>query len=464
MPGHKGAKGAPPAGRALLGDVAYDADVSEMGGFDYLHHPEGALLESTARAARLFGAARSWFLVNGATVGNLAAICATVGEGDTLLLARGSHRSAYAALALSGARPLYLPPVAHPAIDGLFGVDPAAVGRALDAHPEIRAVHVTSPSYHGLCVDLAAVARLAHDAGVPLIVDEAHGSHFVAHPGLPAPALSLGADLVVHSPHKTLGSLTQSSLLHHQGELVDAERVDGLLQMLQSSSPSALLLVSLDVAVAELAATGTARWARALSLAGTVRAAAGRYAPLCCYGEELRGVGGIADYDPSKLVIDVVGLGWSAPEAAAYLAGEWRIRPEFSDLRRMVFSLTAADDDESAALLVDALADLAAAGGVAVPGEGPVSRWPGEVPEMRRTPREASMAPAAGSLSLPRDEALGRVAAEMVVPYPPGIPLLVPGEVVSAAVLESIEQLLAAGCRIVGMADAEGAMLRCLAD
>ena len=279
MPGHKGKRGAPAAGRSLFGDAVYEADVSEMGGFDYLHHPESAILAAQARAATLLGASRSWFLVNGATAGNLAAICATVGEGDTLLVARGSHRSVYAALALSGARPLYLPPVVHPEIDGLFGVDPAGVAAALVAHPEIRAVHVTSPSYYGFCLDLEEIRDLTRAASIPLLVDEAHGSHFALHPALPTPALALGADLVVQSPHKSLGSFTQSSLLHHQGALVDAERVDGLLQMLQSSSPSALLLVSLDLALDEAGRTGQERWGRTIALGERLAPREGRSRP-----------------------------------------------------------------------------------------------------------------------------------------------------------------------------------------
>jgi arginine decarboxylase len=463
MPGHKGGSGAPALGLELFGAAIYEADLSEMGGFDYLHHPESALLESQARAAALLGAKRSWFLVNGATVGNLAAILATVGEGDALLVARGSHRSVYAGLALSGARPIYLPPVAHDTLDGLFGIDLDEMRRALADPDEIRAIHVTSPSYYGLAVDIEAVAKMARAAGIPLIVDEAHGTHFALHPRFPRPALSAGADLVVHSPHKTLGSLTQSSLLHHQGGLVDPGRVDGLLQMLQSSSPSALLLVSLDLALAEMASEGEQRWEATIELAEHVRESARAIEGLRIYGPELLELPGIAAYDPVKLVVDVHDLGRGAPDAAAWLAANRGIRPEFSDLRRMVFSLTTGDDVKRAELLVDSLAALAADSRGRALGGGLVSRWPREVPEMALTPRSGGLATSVAAEDVELGLALGRIAAEMVVPYPPGIPLLVPGEVISAGVLEAIGQLTEAGCRIVGMADPSTSTIRCLA-
>jgi arginine/lysine/ornithine decarboxylase len=327
---------------------------------------------------------------------------------------------------------------------------------------DIKALHVTSPSYYGFCIDLVALRGLANEAGVPLIVDEAHGTHFALHQGFPRSALSSGADLVVQSPHKTLGSFTQSSLLHHQGRLVDPDRLDSLLQMLQSSSPSALLLVSLDLALREMAEHGATRWGATIELAERLRAAAGAIPGLSLYGEELLERPAVAAFDPTKLVVDVQRLALNGPAAARFLVSHYGIHPEFSDLRRMVFSLTTGDDASSAALLLDALAELAADAATAPLDEEMTSLWPGEVPEMALTPRQGGIAAARPRIAVPLAQSERRVAAEMVVPYPPGIPLLVPGEVINAELLAAIGQLVALGCRIVGMADASAKMILCL--
>ena len=459
MPAHKGGRGAPPLAHELLGTAAFIADLSELGGFDYLHDPAGGLLEAQQRAADVFGADRSWFLVNGATVGNLAAVYATVPDGGKVLLARGSHRSVYAGLVLAGAVPVYLPPVRNPRLDGLFGIDPADARRALAEHPDIVAIHITSPNYYGFCVPVAELAEIAHDHGIPLIVDEAHGTHFAFHPDFPRSALSEDADVVVHSPHKTLGSLTQSSLLHIRGGRVDAGRLAAALQMLQSSSPSALLLVSLDLACAAMADSGFERWSIALDLAAEGRRRLNKIDRIEVYGTDLAGEPGIVGTDPIKLVVDVAGLGLTGFEAAAWLRAHRSLNPEFADLRRLVCSVTVADDESAVDALVDgftALADSVAAG----PAPRPIaSEWPTGVPEMVLSPRAASQNP---GVAVPLGAAVDRVATEMVMPYPPGIPLLVPGERITTAVLDALRQLRDSGCRLVGMSDPTGETLRCV--
>ncbi|HWD25123.1 MAG TPA: aminotransferase class I/II-fold pyridoxal phosphate-dependent enzyme, partial [Acidimicrobiales bacterium] len=436
MPAHKGGAGAPPAGVELLGAAAYDADVSEMGGFDYLHDAGAALSGAQARAAALFGADSTRFLVNGATVGNIAAVMSTVSDGDVILVARGSHRSTYAGITLSGAHPIYLAPLANPRLDGLFGIAVDDVASALDTHPEIKAVHLTNPSYYGFTVDIAAVATITSAAGIPLIVDEAHGSHWALDSRFPAPALSAGADLVIQSPHKTLGSLTQSSLIHVSGDRVDGAALDGHLQMLQSSSPSSLLLVSLDVAIDEMARHGKTRWAGAIALADELRVSINAHRGLTAYGEEeIVDTPGIVGFDPTKVVVDVHRLATTGFAAGAWLRAHTGLNPEFADLRRMVFSVTYADDRRSTGLLADALGRLAHSSPVGAPIDTLVSRWPVSIPEMVCTPRVGS---SSGSQRVPLADAIGRTCAEMVVPYPPGVPLLVPGERISTEVVAAI--------------------------
>lgn len=460
MPGHKGGAGAPGRGLELWGPAVYATDLSEMSGFDYLHSPQAGLVGAQERAARVFGAERSWFLVNGATVGNLAAVMAVAREGERILVSRASHRSVYAGLALSGAEPVYLRSAPNPDLDGLFGPEPDDVAAALAADPSIRAVHITSPSYYGFGSDLVALATACHDRGVPLLVDEAHGSHLVFSDRLPEPALACGADLVVQSPHKTLGSLTQSSLLHLRGGLVDAEGVAALLQLLQSSSPSALLLVSLDLAITEMEAEGAARWKTAVELADRAREEISRLHGLRAYGAEVCGTPGIATADPTKLVVDTSGLGVTAFSAADWLRRERGVFPEFSDLRRIVFSVTTADDPASVGELVASLAALTdAAGGLERVAGTVTSLWPHAEPEAVLSPRQATRP---HTRAVPLSRAEGEVAGEMVIPYPPGIPLLVPGERVTPEVLATLDQLRRAGCHIVGPADPSLGTLRTL--
>jgi arginine/lysine/ornithine decarboxylase len=276
----------------------------------------------------------------------------------------------------------------------------------------------------------------------------------------PPSALSVGASIVVQSPHKTLGSLTQSSLLHTSGSLVDRSRLDGNLQMLQSSSPSALLLVSLDLAVDEMARVGRARWGTAIDLADELRMMIGCHRGLYACGKEAVGTPGVAGYDPTKVVVDVHGIGTTGFAAAAWLRTHAGVNPEFSDLRRMVFSVTFADDHASITLLAEALGALAREGASASGRGALVSEWPAALPEMCLTPREAAGRP---THAVPVAEAVDRICGEMVIPYPPGIPLLVPGERISDGVVAAIEQFAGARSRIVGVADATGATLRCIA-
>jgi arginine decarboxylase len=304
------------------------------------------------------------------------------------------------------------------------------------------------------------MATACHRRGVPLLVDEAHGSHLVFSDRLPPPALSCGADVVVQSPHKTLGSLTQSSLLHLQGDRVDAEALGALLQLLQSSSPSALLLVSLDLAIAEMATEGAPRWAEAIDRADRARHGIAGLSGLRAYGPEVCGSPGIASADPTKVVVDTSGLGVTAFSVADWLRARRGVFPEFADLRRIVFSITTADDDVTVSELVASLEALMTAGAELEPVAGSVtSLWPHAEPEAVLTPRAASRP---RTRPVPLADAEGEVAGEMVIPYPPGIPLLVPGERVTPEVLATLDQLRGAGCHIVGPADPTLESLRTL--
>lgn len=459
MPGHKGGRGAHALALAMIGEAALRADLSELSGFDYLHAASGAVDRAQRHAARLFGATRSHFLVNGATVGNLAAVLATVREGERILMFRQSHRSVYAGVTLAGAVPVYIDSLHDERLDLATTGNIASARTALQRDPGIRALHITRPNYYGICCDLEPYVTLARRHGIPLIVDEAHGTHFTFHPAFPQSALAAGADIVIQSPHKTLTSLTQSSLLHVNGEHTDTQRLSHALGMLQSSSPSALLLLSLDIALSQMAQDGYALWARVHELANEARRRIAAAGVLYCHDHTLAGRAGIAALDPAKLVVDVSALGITGFAARDWLRQHCKINPEFADLRRIVCSLTIGDDQCSTNGLVESITALSGNfhGGHSNEPPQRVGAYP--LPAAAMSPRQAG---ARDAERVALAQAAGRVAAEFVIPYPPGIPLLVPGETISDSALQTIAKLRQAGCRIVGPADVTAQSLRVL--
>jgi len=451
MPGHKQRPSRNPDLACLWGDGLFRSDLSEIGGLDYLHAPQGALRQAQALAAEAFGADATLFLVNGSTVGNHAALLSCVGAGQKVLMPRASHRSVYAGVLLSDAVPVFLPPLAHPDAAVPLAADLEPMEALLKAHPDIAAVHITSPSYYGTASDVAACARLAHRYGVPLLVDEAHGAHFGFHPALPPSALECGADLVIQSTHKTLGSLYQSSMLHLKRGRVDARRVEQVLAMLQSSSPSALLLASLDAARATMATEGRALLDQTVTLAEQARAKIRTLRGLWCYGHDLVGAGGVQAVDPTKLMIRVSGLRLTGFEARDLLREHHGVEVELADPEHVLCSLTLQDTAESVAALIHGLQHLPCLCG----REGGRNQralqacWP-RMPEQAMGTRAATFAP---SRPCAFREAMGQVCAESVIPYPPGIPVLLPGERIDAQALAFLEAWIAEGAHIVGAAD-----------
>ena len=447
MPAHKQRGGVHPLFNDVFGHQLLHADVSEMGGFDYLHAPSGSIVSAQSKAAEVFGAAATFFLVNGSTGGNLAALTAFAGDGDNVIMLRGSHRSVYTGAVLAGVTPYYLP-YEHDLIeDGWFlPADLASVGL-----PERAAiVHLTRPNYYGMATDLAPFVTLARRLGALLIVDEAHGSHFGFHPDLPASALAQGADIVIQSTHKTLGALTQASMLHVAAGVSTAP-LKRALGMLQSSSPSALLTMSLDLAAHHLRDGGRAELATAIDLSSTVRRSVASIDGLRIL-DRLSAHPNTAT-DPTKLVIDVRALGITGFAASAWLRTHRQLWVELSDFHRIVCSLTVGDTTESCAFLIESLRTLAAA--KHVPSSGTTVDLPATPPQRRslRAALHASSSPVSTAASL------GRICAEYVIPYPPGIPLLVPGEEVTTDALTALAAFRSAGAKVVGPDDLTGTAL-----
>lgn len=446
VPGHKRGRGAAPLLKSLLGSKALAADLTESYGLDNLHAPEGPILEAQQLAAAAFGARRSFFLVNGSTAGLQALILATCRSGQKLIVPRHAHRSVVAGLILSGAHPVWAEPEWHPALDIPLTLPAPTLAAALATHSDAAAVLLVHPTYEGLASSVAELVAMSHRAGLPVLVDEAHGTHFALHPAFPAPALAGGADAAVQSWHKTGGSLTQSSVLHLGGPgRVDPARVAAALQMVQTASPSYLLLASLDAARRQMALNGRRQWDRTIQLAAATR-------------RRLATLPGIrvpdlpaAGADPTRLVISVAERGLTGPQAARSLWEQASVAVEMAGSSHVVVLLTPGDGPAQMRRLVEAVR--------ALPWGEASTRvlGPPPLPEVVLTPRQASFL---GRARVPLQAARGRVAAETVVPYPPGIPVLTPGERIGPATLDYLRGILNLGLAVHGLEAGTVAVIR----
>lgn len=448
-PGHKQGRGADSALRAFLTPEGLAADVSLMDELDDLGAPQTFLKQAQEAAARLYGADGTQFFVNGTTGAIHAMLLAALRPGETVIVPRNAHRSVLGGLILSGAQPYYVLPHYDAALGVALPVSPAAVEAALRACPEAKAVLAVHPTYYGLTAQLRQIARLAHARGALLLADEAHGAHLKFSARLPVQALDAGADMAAQSTHKLLGSLTQTSMLHWRGPRASTAAIQSASALVQSTSPNQLLLASLDAARAQMARVGVALVGRAVRLARMVRREINAIEGLDCFGEAALARHGAYALDVTKLTVSVRSLGLSGAQAESFLRQRYGIRAELADPDNVLFLLSYADGPRQAEALVAALADMAARFGVAPAGRVREIVPPG-LPQIALPPRAAFFAAAE---TVDFATAAGRVCAETVMFYPPGIPVLCPGEVVGAAQIEYCRAMQAAGCKVVGPSD-----------
>ncbi|MBE9178990.1 aminotransferase class I/II-fold pyridoxal phosphate-dependent enzyme [Oculatella sp. LEGE 06141] len=455
-PGHKQGQGTPQPLRDLMGDTVFQADLPELPELDTLFTPQGVIQQAQSLAADAFGAEQTWFLVNGSTCGIEAAVLATCCPGDKLILPRNAHQSAIAALILSGAVPIFV----EPEYDATWGIahslTPDTVSAALKQHPDARAVLMVSPTYYGVCGDVAAIAHLVHQHGIPLLVDEAHGPHFAFHPDLPVSALAAGADLSVQSIHKVLAAMTQAAMLHVQGSRVSVERLAQALQLVQSSSPSYLLLASLDAARQQMAVQGYSLLSRTLELADRARNHLSRIPGLTVFQPTAAGrTPGFVALDRTRLTVNVTGLGLTGFEADELLHQHLGVTAELPSLHHLTFIISIGNTATDIDRLIHACQTLHLHfrhSPLSIPYPLP--------PTLNRSalsPRTAFFAP---SVTVPIADAIDRVSTETVCPYPPGIPVLIPGETINAEAIAYLQQVLAAGGMITGCSDPELQTLR----
>ncbi len=449
-PGHKRGIGMNPILTERWGMAVFGWDLPELPGLDNLQAPAGVIEQAQILAAEVFGAQRTWFLVNGSTTGVIAAILATCREGEKIILPRNIHSSAIAGIIHAGAVPIFIHPEYDRDLDIAHSITPESVKFALEQHPDTKAVMVVYPTYYGACGDLAAIAEIVHGYQIPLLVDEAHGAHFGFHADLPPAALTIGADLTVQSTHKLLGSLTQSAMLHVNSSLIDADAISRSLRLFQSTSPSYLLLASLDAARQQMALHGEKLMAETIELTQIARAEIDRIPGLSVVKLD-QNIPGCKYLDPTRLTVTVTGLNLTGFAADDILTSEFGIVAELPSMRHLTFIISLGNRQADIDRLIWGLTQLATKYAQTIPlNLGSTELQNQVLTKMAITPRQANRSP---QISVSTNQAIDRISAESICPYPPGIPILIPGEVVTAEALAYLRQIFDLGGELVGCSD-----------
>ena len=441
-PGHKQGRGAHELLRELLTAEGLRQEVSLMEELDDLHEPHSCIKAAQILAARLWHADECLFMVNGTTSAVQAMIFGTLKAGDLIMVPRNAHRSVISGLILSGAVPIFLPVEFDAEFNLPLNVSVETIERAIKKFPQARAVLLVSPNYYGVAADVEKISRLVHAAGMILLIDEAHGAHLQFCAELPTSAMDAGADLSAQSTHKILGSLTQSSMLMVKKNLVDVERVKRAASLLQTTSPNQLLLASLDIARFQMELDGREKISKAVALSKELRAGIKKIRGLKTFDAVKN-----FSLDATKVTVNVQDLGLTGAEAEEILRHELKVQCELSDAVNLLFLITFADDAQTISKLIDALAKIERLRDYDIKSFSQV-RLSEEISLTTLSPRETFYSP---TEIVPLEKSVGRICAEEVTFYPPGIPLLMPGEKISAQVVALIEGEKFS--RVIGAAD-----------
>ncbi len=506
MPGHKRNPS------CLPGFFPLGQDITEIDGFDNLHHPEGVLKEAQEFIAKLYDVPESFYSVNGSTAALLAAISASVKKGGKILMARNCHKAAYHAVYLRDLQPVYLYPRTEPDLWINGGILPEDVERSLAEHPDVEAVLITSPTYDGVVSDVKKIGEIAHDFHVPLIVDEAHGAHFHFSSYFPVSAAELGADLVIQSLHKTLPSMTQTAVLHKCSDRVDRDAVRRFMGIYQSSSPSYILMASMDACMHQLSVHGEEMFREFTERLEKARKRLSRCSRIRLFDPDRSGQQGIFDYDRSKIVLSVKHTSLTGKQLHEILLENYHLQMEMASEDYVIALSSVGDTPEGFERLCRAVeeldrkeADKKKINEKKINGEkinkekisrdkiskeqiNPESILKNNIKtedsenyiknqkKTNRGNRESkknaeniavmSIASAmdAPCISLPLEESIGRISSEFVYLYPPGIPILTPGEQITGQIVENMRRYRNQGLELQGMADFAGGEIRVVAE
>lgn len=447
VPGHKRGRGNPELVE-LLGEKCVGIDVNSMKPLDNLGHPVSIIREAEELAAEAFGAANAFLMIGGTTSSVQSMILATCKAGDKIILPRNVHKSAINALVLCGAIPIYIEMSVNPQIGIALGLENDRVAEAIKEHPDAKAVLINNPTYYGICSDLKGLTEMAHAAGMKVLVDEAHGAHLHFTNQLPLSAMDAGADMAAVSMHKSGGSLTQSSILL-LGSQMNAEYVRQIINLIQSTSASYLLMSSLDISRRNLALRGKESFEKVIKMAEYARQEINAIGGYYAYSKELVDGVSVYDFDVTKLSIYTQGIGLTGIEVYDLLRDEYDIQIEFGDIGNILAYISIGDRIQDIERLVGALADIKRL--YSRDGKDLIT---GEYiqPELVLSPQEAFYAP---SKIIPLSESAGAISGEVVMCYPPGIPILAPGERVTQEIIDFVQFAKDKGCSLQGTEDPE---------
>lgn len=451
IPGHKKGQGIDQEFRDFVGENILSIDQINIVPLDDLHQPEGVIKEAQLLAAQAFGADYSFFSVQGTSTPIMTMIMSVCSEGDKIIIPRNVHKSILTAIILSGAIPVFISPHKDLKLGIEHGVTIQTVKLALESHPDAKAVLIINPTYYGVSVQLKEMVRLVHSYNIPVLVDEAHGTLIHFHENLPLSAMEAGADMAATSVHKLGGSLTQSSILNVKGELINIQRVKTVLSMLTTTSTSYILLASLDTARRQLVFRGRYMAGQALELASFARKEINKIPGLYCFGEEILGSEAAYSYDATKLCIHVRKLGITGYEAEKWLRKNYNIEVELSDLYNILCLVTIGDTAVNIETLINALGHMCQIGREIASHEVVTKKI--LIPELSTlniSPRQAFYSK---TESVRLEDSVERIMAEVVYVYPPGIPILIPGEIITCEIIDYITQHLEVGLPVKGTED-----------
>ncbi len=447
VPGHKRGRGNPELAK-LLGEKCVGMDVNSMKPLDNLCHPVSVIREAEQLAADAFGAANAFLMVGGTTSAVQSMVMSVVQSGEKIILPRNVHRSVMGALVLCGAIPVYVNPECDPKLGIPLGMSLAQLRKTIERTPDAKAILVNNPTYYGICSDMRSIVQIAHEYGMYVIADEAHGTHFYFGDGLPVSAMQAGADFAAVSMHKSGGSLTQSSLLL-TGPRVNAEHVRQIINLTQTTSASYLLLSSLDISRRNLALRGKEAFATVVQMADYAREEINDLGDWYAFSDELINGDSIYDFDRTKLSVHTLDVGLAGIEVYDILRDEYDIQIEFGDLGNILAYLSIGDRKRDIERLVSALSEIRR-----LYARNKAGLMDNEyiTPDVAVTPQFAFYAP---KESLPLAQTCGRICSEFVMCYPPGIPILSPGERVTEKILYYIRYAKEKGCQLTGPEDAK---------
>ena len=445
VPGHKRGRGNKEL-TDFLGQSCMDVDVNSMKPLDNLCHPVSVIREAEDIASEAFGASHAFFMVGGTTSAVQSMIMYACKDGDKIILPRNVHRSAINSLILCNAVPVYVNPDVNHQLGIALGMSVEQVKKAIEENPDAKAVLINNPTYYGICSDLKKITEIAHAHNILVLVDEAHGTHFYFGDNFPITAMEAGADIASVSMHKSGGSLTQSSFLL-MGDKINSDYMRQIINLTQTTSASYLLLSSLDISRKRLALHGKEIFAKTVEMAEYARSEINSIGGYYAYSKELINGDSIYDFDISKLSIHTLPVGLAGIEVYDLLRDEYDIQIEFGDIGNILAYLSGGDRKQDIERLISALSEIRRRFGKSKAG---MLSQEYINPIVAETPRKAFYA---DKISLPLDETSGKICTEFVMCYPPGIPILAPGELITDDIIKYIKYAKEKGCSMTGTED-----------